>query len=349
MKRLSKNRFLLAVIMIVLAAGIWQGFRITKAGAAGAAPKPPKTYTVRRGTLKETLTISGEIDAQEKATLRFQSSGLLAWVGVKTGDRVTKYQAIASLDKQDLTKRLQKYLLTYRKTRLDFDQTKDEYQQPPYWGLSETARNKIDKTFDKAQSDLTASVLDVELQNLTLQFATLTTPIAGIVTRVDSPTAGVNITPATAEFDIVDPSTLYLSVLADQTEVVKMHASMSADVTLDPFHDQKVTGSVSAISYTPKAGESGTVYEVKIRLPSADGIADRLRLGMTGDATFTMGEKHDVLSVPLSSVKPEGDKRYVTRRTGGNGRQKQYVTTGLETDTDAEITSGLADGDVIYD
>jgi len=48
------------------------------------------TYTVKKETIKETLSIAGTIEANEIATLRFQSSGLLAWVGVKEGDTVKK-------------------------------------------------------------------------------------------------------------------------------------------------------------------------------------------------------------------------------------------------------------------
>lgn len=46
------------------------------------------TYKVKRQTLSESLTFSGSVDAQEKATLRFQTSGRLAWVGVTEGDVV---------------------------------------------------------------------------------------------------------------------------------------------------------------------------------------------------------------------------------------------------------------------
>ena len=81
------------------------------------------TYKVKRQTLSESLTFSGSVDAQEKATLRFQTSGRLAWVGVTEGDVVKKYQSIASLDQRQLKKQLEKELITYDKQRLTFDNT----------------------------------------------------------------------------------------------------------------------------------------------------------------------------------------------------------------------------------
>src|SRR3989344_6085727 len=63
------------------------------------------TAKVKSGKLEEILTISGAIDAEEKITLRFQTSGRLAWVGVKEGDYVKKIQGIASLDQKELPKK----------------------------------------------------------------------------------------------------------------------------------------------------------------------------------------------------------------------------------------------------
>src|SRR3989338_290338 len=63
-----------------------------------------ETYTVSRETLKDSLILSGKIDATEKVDLHFQSAGRLAWVGVKEGDLVKKYQGIASLDQRQLQK-----------------------------------------------------------------------------------------------------------------------------------------------------------------------------------------------------------------------------------------------------
>src|SRR3989344_6512971 len=66
------------------------------------AKKEKSTYTVKRQTLRDDLSLSGEIDAEEKTVLRFQTSGKLSWVGVKEGDQVKKYQTVASLDQREV-------------------------------------------------------------------------------------------------------------------------------------------------------------------------------------------------------------------------------------------------------
>lgn len=346
--RLPNRRFVIIVVVVaaVTAVAAWK-FNEYRTKAV-AEKKTQESVTVRRETIRETLTISGHLEADEKTTLRFQTSGFLSWVGVKVGDRVSRYQAIASLDREELKKRLQKYLLSYQKNRWDFDQTKDEYQDPEqkYWGLSQEARSKIDRALDKSQFDLNSSVLDVEIQNIALNYATLTTPIAGLITKADSPFAGVNITPSQAEFEVINPASLYLSVLADQTEVIKLSQDMAADMTFDAYPDRTVHGTVTDISYTPKEGETGTVYEVKLSIPDKETTS--YRLGMTADALFTTGEKKDALVIPSKFIKSENGKSYVTKGVG-NAREKVFIQTGIESDSNVEVTSGLSEGDILYD
>ena len=88
--------------------------------------KKEDSVSVKRGDLKQELTISGTVDAEEKVTLRFKTSGRLSWVGVKEGDYVKKYQAIASLDQRELKKTLQKELNDYMNERWDFDQSQED-------------------------------------------------------------------------------------------------------------------------------------------------------------------------------------------------------------------------------
>ena len=72
---------------------------------------------VKKGSLNEKLTLSGEIKADEAVTLRFQTSGYLADVAVSEGDFVNKGQYIASLDKRELEKDLKKKLNDFKSKR----------------------------------------------------------------------------------------------------------------------------------------------------------------------------------------------------------------------------------------
>ncbi len=337
----AKRRWYL--VLIVLAIG---GFLIYRQQVASAPKGTP--YTVKKQTLKDEISFSGQIDADEKVALQFQTGGQLAWVGVKEGDYVKKYQAIASLDQRQLQKTMQRYLNTYVKTRLTFDQQQKDSSD--VGGLSTEAQQKLQRLAEESQMDLNNSVIDVEVQNIALKYATLTTPIAGIVDRVDTPVAGVNISAVSpATFTIVNPDTLYFSANADQTDVVNLRKGEKGYLAFDSYPDDTIPTIIKSIAFSPTAGETGTVYAVKMDFMSGGKDKNsKYRLGMTGDATFITKTYPDVLSIPTAYIKAEQNKQYVLRDINGKG-VKTYIKTGETVDTQTIVTSGLQAGDVIYD
>jgi HlyD family secretion protein len=122
---------------------------------------------------------------------------------------------------------------------------------------------------------------------------------------------------------------------------------MEGDLVLDSYPDQKLKGTIKTISFVPQQGETGTVYAIKLLL-NADNANFLYRIGMTGDANFIIRSKDNALFVPSRFISEENDKKYVTVMEKGK-RIKKKVTTGIETDEDIEITSGLTAGDVVYD
>ncbi len=333
-----KKKILKIIAGVIILAVAYFGYQ--KFFVEPKAAKKVATITVKRGDLKEELTISGQIRAEQDVVLRFQTSGYLTWVGVKEGDYVKKYQGIAALDQRELQKNLQKYLLTYKKSRNDFDATIDADK-------NQIMTDTMKRALDDLQSDLTSSVLDVEIKDLARRFANLWTPIEGLVIRAESPVAGVNVTPTQAEFEVVNPTTVYFSATADQTEVTKLQATQPGVLRLDAFPDQDITGYITTISFTPNVDETGTVYDVKFGF-TKDNSDYHYRLGMTGDLTFVTAGRSNVLILPSKFVKSENGEKYVNLLSDGK-KVKTKVTVGLETDSDVEIVSGLSEGNVVSD
>ena len=303
-----------------------------------------ETFVVKKENLKEFLTLSGEVDAEEKVSLRFQTSGRLAWVGVKEGDYVKKYQLIASLDKRDLKNRLDKYLNTYLKQRNNFEQTKDDYEEI-YEFSSGDLHEQAKRILENNQYDLNNSVLEVEYQSLLLEYADILTPIEGIVTKVDFPKAGVNITPTNASFEIINPKTLYLSATVEQADVVKIKEGMVGELVLDSFANFKDKAKITYISFSPKAGETGTVYQIKLDFSEKTKKLP-LRLGMTGDVDFLVKEKNNAIALPSRFVKKDSKGSYVFVKEG-NKNVKKYVKASDEIDGRIVIERGLKEGEIV--
>lgn len=305
-----------------------------------------KTYQVSRKDLTESLTLSGEIDAEEKADLKFQTSGLLTWVGVKEGDSVKKYQAIASLDKRELTNNLNQYMNSFLKERWEFEQGVDDNKDWQTRGMTDAARDTVKRTLDKNQYDLNNSVLAFEAKNLALKFATLVTPFEGIITKVEVPQPGTNITPAGAVFSLVNPKTLFFSATADQTEVTSFTEGMTGEIVLDSFPTESFAATVERIGFVPKAGESGTVYLIKINFDPSSAQA-KIKMGMTGDVSFTFKELKNILAIPEAYLTKNDGKIFVTKMVNGK-LIKVEVTEGETIEGEVEIKSGLNENDLIY-
>jgi len=331
MSFVRSKKFIVLILILVIGLGGYRWF----------SKKNEKKYemaVVKRGEVRQELVLSGEVMAEEKVDLMFQSSGRLAWVGVKEGDRVNKYQAIASLDVRQLKKTLKQKLNLYTKERWTFDQQRYDYRD-------NVLDDEVRRVLDKGQKDLDNSVIDVELQDIALRYSTLVTPIAGIVTRVDAPYSGVNILYTATKFQVVNPDTVYFEVNADQTEVVDIFDQQKVKIVLDAFPDVELVGVVDRISYVPEIGESGTVYGIKVRFQDLVNDDFVYRLGMTGDATFVIDKKEGTLFVPLQFVKVDDKGKYLLV---GDSENKVYVKTGIENDEVVEINGDVNEGDTIF-
>lgn len=308
-------------------------------------PKKEIVIQVERQTIKDEIILTGSIDASEKASLRFQASGKLAWVGVKEGDTVRKYQALASLDRTSLKKKLQADFNTYRSALATFDDTQDTYKDEKD---NLILTDDMKRILVRAQNTLDNSVINYELQELTLKYSTLITPIAGVVTNIDQPSSGVNITPATATFSIINPESIYFKAQIDQEDVVRIKVGDMTVIRLDSFSDQDFESEITHINFTPVAGQSSTVYEVHFKLPVEDNQDLKYRIGMDGDAIIYLRESNDTLVIPIDALHQNEEEEYVmVKEADNNILVKKYVKTGIEDNYNIEVLEGLSENDQI--
>lgn len=299
------------------------------------------TAKVTRRNFAHTLTSSGKTKADKAVDLKFQVSGKLAWVGVKEGDAVSAYQSLAKLDTREVQKDLEKTLRDYSSQRNEFEQT----SRVTYDGKTsyDAFTDTVKRLLEKNQWDLEKTVLDVELKQLSIELSTLTTPMAGIVTHIDTPVAGVNITPASAVFSVVDPASVVFDALVDETDIGGLTMGQNATIALDAFPEATYSGKISYISFVAEQSSGGsTVFPVKIAFDTPQ----NLRIGLNGDMTITTQEQNNVLSIPAEAIREEKGTTYVYKKTSG-AYTKTTVQTGARNEDDVVITRGLSEGDVV--
>ena len=345
MKKFFKVRNIIIITIII---SVISGIIYFQQAQAKEAKTPTKynekTQTVVKAVrqdIADSITISGSVDAEEKAELRFQSSGQLAWIKAKTGDKVKKWQALAGLDQRQLKKQLELDANNFLTARTNFDDTVKDYRDSI---LTDEVRNALKRN----QNTLNNSILNYELQEITLRYATLTSPISGVITNVEQPVSGINITPANASISIINPETIYFRSKIDQEDVNKIKLGTIANLKIDSYPEEKIESKITYIAFTPVAGESSTVYQVKFNLPTDNKNADlKYRIGMDGDAKIILSESKNAITLPIEAIYNEGDSKYVLVKTSDNKIIKKDIKTGIESETDVEITQGLTDNESV--
>ncbi len=301
-------------------------------------PPPIATAKIDFHTITQAVSVSGAIAAKRTINLTFPIGGKISWIGVKKGSKVSAYQTIATLDQATAEKNLKAALISYSLQRNTFDQNivNNNNIGDPVNALNDNMKRILQNN----QYNLDQAVNSVELQDLARQQSILTTPIAGIVTRADVEIAGGTVIAGTT-FTVTDPSSLVFSMDVDEAEVSKIQPGQKVDVVLDAYSNKTLTltiASIDFVSHTTSNG--GNAYTVEAQVPE-DG--NMYRVGMNGDGEIVIQQKFHALTVPLSALDVDNNVYIKT----GKKYKKIKVTLGLQSDTDAEVLSGLHEGDVV--
>lgn len=337
-----KKKIIFTVIALLLIIGLIKGYLYFQ------AKKEPQyeLTSVKKGKIDQTVSASGKIQTGKEVTLQFQTSGKLAWVGVKEGDKVNQWQAVAGLDVVELEKKLKKELNDYLNERWDFDQSREDYLITTDDLEKYTLTNAVRRILEKNQFDLNNTVLDVEIAHLAVDLATLVSPIEGIVTKMESPVAGVNTTPTISRIIISAPEEVYFEANIDENDVGQIKASQKAKLFLDAYPEEEFSSEVKEVSFVAvKTSGGGTAFPTKIYLDLPNN-EEKFKIGMNGDVEIIIAQKENILHLPLEAIKKEKGKKYV--RVLENGEIKDIeVKTGLETDTKVEIVEGVEEGEEV--
>ncbi len=337
---LNLKRLTIIIILIILAVIV-----ASQTDAVKNIGKPPKIYsekaTVKKENIKEIVSGSGKIQSNTVAILKFQTSGLLTYIGVKRGDIVKKGQLVASLDQRELQKNLKKKLNDYMSERWDFEEDK----QITYKDIA--LNDTIKRALEKNQFALDKTVWDVEISDIALKFGNLYSPIDGIVTEVDAPQIGVNITAATGTFTVADFNDISFKIDVDEVDIGKILPGQMVDIKLDAYPEKTFFGAVSKIGFTSTTTSGGgTAFPVEVKFP--DNTDLRFKIGMNGDAEIVVRDVRNTIIIPAQFINEEDSKKFVyVLKKAGKSYEKRVIKTGIETDDAVEILEGLKQGEIV--
>lgn len=206
-----------------------------------------------------------------------------------------------------------------------------------------------------------ASFSNASLSYAATQDSVVTAPIAGTVANF-SLGVGSNVTASGTTFNNSSTSgsstsalngtpvlvlgnfaSLSIKAPISEVDISKVKTGQKATITLDAYPDMTYVGRVDSID-TIGTNTSGVVtfnaYIAFVAPPAT------IHPGMSASAVIQLNRHDDVLTVPTAAIQSSSGEQYV--RVLKNGVINQVsVETGLVSDTDTEITSGLTEGQTI--
>ena len=138
-----------------------------------------------------------------------------------------------------------------------------------------------------------------------------------------------------------DNSIIYSDIKIPESYSAYMKKGLPVEVRISSYEDKIFYGEVDFVSSRINADTRSLLSRIKIENKSLELISGSL---LEVVVKFNL---RDSLSVPDTSVKVEGDKSYVYKIDNKNIANKTEVITGLRTDKNIEIISGLNEGDIV--
>ena len=140
---------------------------------------------------------------------------------------------------------------------------------------------------------------------------------------------------------IDDNSTIYSDIKIPENYASYIKKGLPVEVKIANYKEKIFKGEVDFVSSRINADTRSLLSRIKVNNKDLDLISGSL---LEVSVKFNL---RNSLSVPDTSVMVEGDKSYVYKINDENIANETEVKTGLRTDENIEIISGLTQGDII--
>jgi len=203
----------------------------------------------------------------------------------------------------------------------------------------------VELQVDEAKAGLDIAKAELARSELELDKAIIVAPFDGVVTDVmikeGQQLSAMNyVNPA---ISLVDPGEIKMDGVIDEVDVAKVKLGQRAVVTLDALPDKEVNGIVTFISQAGTVKAGVVSYKTTITLQNPD---KELRDGMSATADIIIERHGDVLLIPNRAIQGSWEKPWV-EVIADDGTEKREIALGLSDGINAEVLSGLKEGEMV--
>jgi macrolide-specific efflux system membrane fusion protein len=154
---------------------------------------------------------------------------------------------------------------------------------------------------------------------------------------------GQTIDTATQMFALSDD--LIVIAQVDESDIGRIKEKQRAVITLDAYPGKKVQGTVFQILHEGVSVSNVITYNVKIR---PDSVPDYFKSEMSANIKVTVSRKNGVVLLPITAITENQDGSRSVYKDDPKKPEQVKIKTGVEDGVNAEILSGVEEGETIY-
>jgi RND family efflux transporter MFP subunit len=349
----QRNRFVRGASVLALAVLVAAGCSGSEeANGEPGAPAAPaavqigqeNVITVKRGTIVIGPIVSGALRAAREATVRAELGGSMLQVTVEEGQSVRKGTLLGRIDARSLGDARQSARSAVRSAENQLKVARSEASRTEELVK---AGALAARDLDVAQSNVAAA--EAQLADAQARLASAETQLADAIIRapIDGVVsdAAVNVgdvvTPGTALFTIIDPSSMRLEAAVPSDDLRALRPGAAVEFRVRGY-EEPFEGRIERIA--PVADPVTRQVPIFVAIPNVGG---RLVAGLYAEGRVVV-ESAEGLTVPINAVNTSGSAPWVLRVVGGKA-EKVEVGLGLRDPRteQLQIASGVNEGDVL--
>lgn len=345
----ASQSFIVCLILALLLAACGANAQIeatpTKIPRAVAPIK--QTYEVQRGEVTAKIQFTGRVVPVKQNDLSYPIDGRVRNVYYQEGDVVPAGEVIADLTVLDgLEKRKAADDLTVREAELGLENAQLELE------VTRLSANEATRDQEIAIKQNDVELAQVHLQSVQLAIQDLQDSIAAakLVAPFEGQLLTINIAPGSnvAGFrpvaTLADVTDLEIGALVQRAKLDELVEGTPVLIEGSNKPDVKLEGTIRRIPYRSSEVDSNDPM-VRVSLPVSAQEAG-LELEDQVDVTVIVGQKNDVIWLPVQAVRTFQSSQFVVVRDGDIERRADVVT-GIEGGNRIEIVSGLEVGQIV--
>jgi membrane fusion protein, multidrug efflux system len=344
------SRFAILAVALLITAGACKKDETASAAETTVAEAemsvgPENVAVVRAAEIRTGPALSGQLSAENQATVRAEVPGAVLQTLVDVGAAVREGQDLARIDDagiRDMFLSARSGVTTAENSAQIAEREVQRAEALSKAGaIADRQRDQARNQLTVAQSMLADARARLANAQKQLEKTVIKAPFSGVVS-VRSVNAGDFVSPGSAAFTIVNPSTMRLEASVSAEDLGAIRLGAPVEFTVNGYGNRRFVGRISSIN--PVADPATRQVRVIATIPNQGGT---LVAGLFAEGKVA-SEARTSPVVPTAAVDERGVRPAVMRLRNGKVEKTEVVIGIRDMSTETiEIRSGIIPGDTV--